>query len=78
MEKITFLVSKGEEILVDILVFKFPEKMFSTNENTMKQTKIFMVFKEKMGRGGKKLKKVGLFPTPEPLLSTHCPKNFCG
>lgn len=27
-EEIKFLVSKEEEILVDILVFKFPEKIF--------------------------------------------------
>lgn len=36
-ENIKFLISKVEEILVDILVSKFPEKMFSTYGNTMKQ-----------------------------------------
>jgi hypothetical protein len=66
-EKIKFLVLKVEEILVDILVFKFPE-MFSTHGNTMKQTRNFMVFKKKMeSEGGKKKKMDSVLPHPRQL-----------
>ena len=58
-EKIKFLVSKVEEILVDILVSEFPEKMFSTHGNTKKQA-----------FHGIYLKEYRLAPPPHPVKPT--------
>lgn len=67
-----------EEILVDILVSKFPGKMFSTHGNTMKQTRNFMVFKKKMESGVEWEEKRKWVCFPLRTLSTLCPKSLWG
>lgn len=59
---------------MDILVFKFPEKIFSTHGNTMKQTNNFMVFREKMGGKEKNYRKWVWFQPPKPFCQPTVPR----